>query len=179
MKSRALTHAASDLYEPSKADKVSTIAAYSNRELIGYTSGNQTQRWEAARTASKALLDATTGYKLDYTAPAPKEEAIQNYEDIWLQGVEHGFMLDATPNDFVCGELEGALLACEKDLEPEIMLLEGQSGLRNPAGPCGIELLLGGACSGAILQHAPGRVHYEDLDERGCRIPPVAEGRSR
>lgn len=97
MKSRALTHAASDLYEPSKADKVSTIAAYSNRELIGYTSGNQTQRWEAARTASKALLDATTGYKLDYTAPAPKEEAIQNYEDIWLQGDEN--------QDFIWGRL--------------------------------------------------------------------------
>lgn len=86
MKSRVLTHAASDLYEPSKASKVSTIASYGNKELIGYTSGSQDQRWQAAKTASKALLDVTTGYKLDYTAPAPREEAIQNYEDIWLQG---------------------------------------------------------------------------------------------
>ncbi len=86
LKSRVLTHAASDLYEPSKASSVATIAAYSNPELIGYTSGSQSSRWEAARAASKALLDATTGYKLDYTEPAPFDEAVQNYEDIWLQG---------------------------------------------------------------------------------------------
>ena len=30
----------------------------------------------------------------------------------WLQGYPYGFILDATPNDFVCGELEGAILAC-------------------------------------------------------------------
>ncbi len=86
MKSRALTHAASDLYEPSKAESVATIASYGNRELIGYTGGSQSSRWEAAKTASKALLDATTGYKLDYAAPAPHDEAVQNYVDIWLDG---------------------------------------------------------------------------------------------
>ena len=86
LKSRVLTHVASDLYEPSKASSVATIASYSNPELIGWTSGSQTTRWEAAKAASKALLDATTGYKLDYSAPAAQAEAIQNYEDIWLQG---------------------------------------------------------------------------------------------
>jgi len=86
MKSRVLTHAASDLYEPSKASAVSTIASYGNKELIGYTSGSQNERWAAAKAASEALLNATTGYKLDYAAPAPHDEAVQNYEDIWLQG---------------------------------------------------------------------------------------------
>lgn len=97
LKSRVLTHAASDLYEPSKASSVSTIASYSNPELIGYTSGTQEQRWEKAKAASKALLDATTGYKLDYSAPASLEEAQQNYEDIWLQGDEN--------QDFIWGRL--------------------------------------------------------------------------
>ncbi|WP_149274134.1 RagB/SusD family nutrient uptake outer membrane protein [Pareuzebyella sediminis] len=97
LRSRVLTHAASDLYEPSKASSVSTIGSYSNPELIGYTSGSQTNRWEAAKAASKDLLDATTGYKLDYTAPAPQEEAIQNYDDIWLQGDEN--------QDFIWGRL--------------------------------------------------------------------------
>jgi len=97
LKSRVLTHAASDLYEPSKASSVATIASYSNPELIGYTSGSQTSRWEAAKAASKALLDATTGYKLDYSAPASQEEAIQNYEDIWLQGDQN--------QDFIWGRL--------------------------------------------------------------------------
>ncbi len=97
LKSRVLTHAASDLYEPSKASSVSTIAAYSNPELIGYTGGSQSSRWEAAKAASKALLDATTGYKLDYSAPASQEEARQNYEDIWLQGDQN--------QDFIWGRL--------------------------------------------------------------------------
>ncbi len=97
LKSRVLTHVASDLYEPSKAETVSTIASYANRELIGWTSGSQEARWEAAKVASKALLDATSGYKLDYTAPASHEEAIQNYEDIWLQGDEN--------QDFIWGRL--------------------------------------------------------------------------
>lgn len=97
LKSRVLTHAASDLYDPGKASSVSTIAAYSNPELIGYTGGSQSQRWDAAKAASKALLDATTGYKLDYSAPASFEEAKQNYEDIWLQGDEN--------QDFIWGRL--------------------------------------------------------------------------
>ncbi|MBX2816109.1 MAG: RagB/SusD family nutrient uptake outer membrane protein [Saprospiraceae bacterium] len=89
LKSRVLTHAASDLYEPSKASSVATISSYSNRELIGYTGGSQESRWQAAAAASKALLDATEGYKLDYAAPASQDEARQNYEDIWLQGDEN------------------------------------------------------------------------------------------
>jgi len=86
MKSRVLTHAASDLYEPSKASSVATISSYGNRELIGYTGGDQTQRWSAAAAASKAALDATTGYNLDYAAPASTEEAQANYEAIWQDG---------------------------------------------------------------------------------------------
>lgn len=89
LKSRVLTHVARDLYEPSKASSVSTIASYSNPELIGWTSGSQVTRWGDAKAASKALLDATPGYKLDYATPAPFEEAVQNYEDIWLQGDEN------------------------------------------------------------------------------------------
>lgn len=97
LKSRVLTHAASDLYEPSKASNISTIGSYQNKELIGYTSGSQQQRWQAAKVASKALLEATTGYKLDYPAPATFEEAKQNYEAIWLEGDKN--------QDFIWGRL--------------------------------------------------------------------------
>ena len=97
LKSRVLTHAASDLYDPDKASAVPTIASYSNRELVGYTSGSQQQRWEAAKAASRALLDATEGYKLDYSAPASHEEAVQNYEAIWLEG--------SANQDFIWGRI--------------------------------------------------------------------------
>ena len=97
LKSRVLTHAASDLYEPSKNGAVSTLSSYANKELVGYTSGSQEQRWQAAKAASKALLDATSGYKLDYGAPAPFDEAVLNYQDIWLQGDQN--------QDFIWGRL--------------------------------------------------------------------------
>ena len=58
----------------------------------------------------------------------------------WLQGLKHGFIFDATLNDFVSGELEGALLRCYADTQPEIILMEGQSGLRNPSGPAGFRI---------------------------------------
>lgn len=104
-----------------------------------------------------------------------RAEMIYTGQTGWLQGIPHGFIFDATPNDFVCGELEGALLECQQMRTPDVMLLEGQSGLRNPSGPCGSELVLAAGSRGVILQHAPGRRYYEDLEELGCEIPPVQE----
>ena len=93
----------------------------------------------------------------------------------WLQGYEYGFILDATPNDFVCGELESAILACQRETEPDLILIEGQASLRNPMGPCGSELILAGGAKGVILQHAPAREFFDELEELGCRIPPIEE----
>ncbi len=104
-----------------------------------------------------------------------KAEMVYTGQTGWLQGFAHGFVFDATPNDFVCGELEGAILGCQRDLDPDVILLEGQAALRNPSGPCGSELIISGAATGVILQHAPGRKYFEDYDEQGCVIPPVAE----
>jgi uncharacterized NAD-dependent epimerase/dehydratase family protein len=91
----------------------------------------------------------------------------------WLQGIPHGFVFDSTPNDFVCGELEHAIVACDRDLRPDLILLEGQSALRNPSGPCGAELLLAGGARGALLQHAPARRDYDG--HPGFPIPPVPD----
>jgi uncharacterized NAD-dependent epimerase/dehydratase family protein len=92
----------------------------------------------------------------------------------WLQGSRFGFVLDSTPNDFVSGELEHAIVACDRDAAPELILLEGQSALRNPSGPCGAELLLSGAAAGVILQHAPAREFFDDQERLGNRIPSLA-----
>jgi len=91
----------------------------------------------------------------------------------WLQGIPHGFVLDSTPNDFVCGELEHAIVACDRDLSPDLILLEGQSALRNPSGPCGAELLLAGGARGTLLQHAPARRDYDG--HPGFPIPSVPD----
>ena len=90
----------------------------------------------------------------------------------WLQGHPYGFVLDATPNDFVSGELERAVVACARDKNPQLILIEGQSALRNPSGPCGAELMLSAGAKGVVLQHAPGREFYDGCEAVGARIPP-------
>lgn len=93
----------------------------------------------------------------------------------WMQGTRFGFILDSTPNDFVSGELEHAIVQCDREAHPEVMILEGQSALRNPSGPCGAELILSGGARGVILQHAPEREFFDGLEDRKCRIPPLEE----
>ncbi len=92
----------------------------------------------------------------------------------WLQGYRHGFLFDATPNDFVCGELERVVLECAREARPELILLEGQSAFLNPSGPCGSEFVLAAGARHVVLQHVTGRPHYEGLEDReGGRMPPV------
>lgn len=93
----------------------------------------------------------------------------------WLQGIRHGFILDSTPNDFVSGELEHAVVQCDRDLAPAVIFLEGQSALLNPSGPCGAELLLSAEARGVVLQHAPGRRYHEDQEHLRNEIAPLAK----
>ncbi|WP_324024408.1 RagB/SusD family nutrient uptake outer membrane protein [Maribacter sp. BPC-D8] len=87
LKSRVLTYAASDLRDgPTASAKSATLGGYSNLELVAYTSGDRDARWTLAKTAAKAVLDATTGYKLDLAAPASAEEAEQTYISIAMGG---------------------------------------------------------------------------------------------
>jgi hypothetical protein len=80
LKSRVLIYAASDLHDmPTASAKSDVIAGYQNKELIGFTSGSQTERYQRALDAAKAVLDKTSGNMLDLTAPLPHEEAIQTY----------------------------------------------------------------------------------------------------
>jgi len=88
-------------------------------------------------------------------------EMIYTGQTGWLQGGKYGFIFDSTLNDFVSGELEDAILNCDKETTPDIILIEGQSALRNPSGPCGSEMLVSGNAKSVILVHAPKRHYYE------------------
>jgi uncharacterized NAD-dependent epimerase/dehydratase family protein len=90
----------------------------------------------------------------------------------WLQGGKYGFVFDSTLNDFVSGELENAIVSCWKETGADILFLEGQSSLRNPSGPCGIELLISGNAKHVVLLFAPKRKYF-DNDEHWGRIPSV------
>ena len=91
-----------------------------------------------------------------------KTEMIYTGQTGWMQGYRHGFIFDATLNDFISGEIERVLVECERMSRPELILIEGQSSLQNPAGPCGSEFLLSGNFKGVVLQHIPGRALYDD-----------------
>jgi hypothetical protein len=87
LKARVLLYAASDLHDgPTAKAKSSTIASYANLDLIAYTTGDRQARWQAAKAATKAVLDATSGYKLDLSAPATPQEGKANYMSIALGG---------------------------------------------------------------------------------------------
>lgn len=104
-----------------------------------------------------------------------KSEMIFTGQTGWLQGTRYGFIFDATPNDFIPGELEHAMHSCWKDVEPDVMLIEGQASLKNPGGPCGSEFVVSGMLDGVILQHHPVRTHYNNLEHFPATIKDVME----
>ncbi len=80
LKSRVLLYAASDLYNSTDA----WAGGYTNKELIGYTGGDRTARWQAAKDAAKAVMDLGI-YSLYMPNHANAEEATTNYGNIFLQ----------------------------------------------------------------------------------------------
>ncbi len=104
-----------------------------------------------------------------------KAEMIYTGQTGWLQNMSYGFILDSTLNDFVAGEVEHAILTCVAEANPELIFIEGQSALRNPAGPCGAELLCSAGAQYAILQHSPGRMYYTCDTTHTYKIPDITD----
>src|SRR5882724_762057 len=85
LKSRILLYAASDLHDipafKTKSHLLDTVNV-SNLALYGYTSGDRTARWQAAKVAAYAVILAGSGYKLGLSAPVTSGEAQTNYLSI-------------------------------------------------------------------------------------------------
>ncbi len=120
------------------------------------------------RTTTRLLFEALN-------AAGVRSEMVYTGQTGWMQGARYGLVLDAVPNDYVSGELEHAIVSCARERDPDLILIEGQSALRNPSGPCGAELLVSGQARGVILQHAPGRPYFDGCEALGYRLPTVAE----
>lgn len=101
-----------------------------------------------------------------------RAEMIYTGQTGWMQGNKYGFIFDSTLNDFVSGELEHAITQCWKKEKPDLILLEGQSSLRNPSGPCGLEFIISGNAKQVVLIHSPNR-QYFDHEPKWGRIPSV------
>ena len=104
-----------------------------------------------------------------------KAEMIYTGQTGWMQGGNYGFVFDSTPNDFVSGEIEHAIVTCFEREKPDVMFIEGQSALRNPSGPCGAEFLLSGGARFVVLQHAPARTYFDDNPVLASPIPPLQD----
>jgi len=80
LKARVLLYAASDLHNSAKNTAV--IAGFAKPELLGYTTGDATARWTAAKTAAKAVIDLNK-YSLYKAAPAATDSVAQNFVELF------------------------------------------------------------------------------------------------
>jgi uncharacterized NAD-dependent epimerase/dehydratase family protein len=116
------------------------------------------------RTTAWLLVDALV-------AAGFGTEMIGTGQTAWLQGARYGLVLDSLVNDFVAGEIEHAVYSAWSEQRPEIIVIEGQGSLMNPAYPGGFEILAAGRPDAVVLQHAPARTEYDGFP--GHAIHPI------
>lgn len=106
------------------------------------------------RTTSWLLVDA-------FNKAGHRAELIGTGQTAWMQGARYGIIMDSLINDFVSGEIEHAVYSAWEESKPDVVVLEGQGSLMNPAYPGGFELLAAGRPDVVVLQHAPRRLEYD------------------
>lgn len=90
-----------------------------------------------------------------------KAEMIGTGQTAWMQGAKYSMIMDSCINDFVSGEIEHAVVSAFKNENPQVLVIEGQGSLMNPAYPGGFEILAAGRPDFVIMQHAPKRLEYD------------------
>jgi uncharacterized NAD-dependent epimerase/dehydratase family protein len=100
-------------------------------------------------------------------------EMVGTGQTAWMQGVKYGIIMDSLVNDFVAGEIEHAVWTAWNEEKPDIVVIEGQGSLMNPAYPGGFEILAAGRPDIIILQHAPARLEYDGFP--GYAIQPLRQ----
>ncbi len=131
LKARVLLYAASDLHHiPTATANSPDIANYSNPEYLGYTSGNQKDRWKRAQAAAKEVLDLNRGYKMDLTESVSPEEGKENYIAISLGG---GSVM-ADPEAATELLFARYFVAAKNENGQQIGLYNGPNGYHNWAG---------------------------------------------
>jgi len=100
-----------------------------------------------------------------------KSELVGTGQTAWLQGAKYGIVMDSLINDFVSGEIEHAVYSAWENEKPDVIIIEGQGSLMNPAYPGGFEILAAGRPDAIILQHAPMRAEYDGFP--GYLIHPI------
>ena len=118
--------------------------------------GKRTTAWLLVHALNKAGLKAVM---------------IGTGQTAWMQGAKYGIILDSLINDFVSGEIEHAVWQAWQNEKPDVIILEGQGSLMNPAYPGGFEILAAGRPDMIVLQHAPARKEYDGFP--GYKLHPL------
>jgi uncharacterized NAD-dependent epimerase/dehydratase family protein len=100
-------------------------------------------------------------------------EMIGTGQTAWLQGARYCVLLDSLVNDFVTGEIEHAAYEAWRENHPDVIVIEGQGSLLNPAYPGGFEILAAARPDAIVLQHAPARQHYDGFP--GYAMHPLGQ----
>ncbi|WP_405380908.1 DUF1611 domain-containing protein [Maribacter sp. LLG6340-A2] len=110
-----------------------------------------------------ALGKRTTAWILvhAFRKAGKKAEMIGTGQTGWMQGAKYSMVMDSCINDFVSGEIEHAVVSAYNNEDPDVIVIEGQGSLMNPAYPGGFEILAAGRPDYVILQHAPKRLEYD------------------
>lgn len=98
-------------------------------------------------------------------------EMIGTGQTAWMQGVQYGIIMDSLLNDFVAGEIEHQVVRAWDEKHPQVIVVEGQGSLMNPAYPGGFEILAAARPHAVILQHSPSRVDYDGFP--GYPLHPI------
>ena len=118
------------------------------------------------RTTAWLLVDA-------FQKSGHSAEMIGTGQTAWMQGARYSIILDSIINDFVSGEIEHAVWSAWNDVHPDVIVIEGQGSLMNPAFPGGFEILAAGRPDVVLLQHAPARKDYDGFP--GYPIHPLEQ----
>lgn len=110
-----------------------------------------------------AVGKRTTAWRIvqEYERREKPAELIGTGQTAWLQGARFSLVLDSLVNDFVSGEIEHAVWSAWSETNPDVIVIEGQGSLLNPAYPGGFEILAAGRPDVLVLQHAPMRRDYD------------------
>ncbi|PRY89610.1 RagB/SusD family nutrient uptake outer membrane protein [Mongoliibacter ruber] len=133
LKSRVLLYAASDLHDmPTASAKSSVISGYENKELIGYTSGNRTERWQKAKIAAKAAMDLQSGNMLNLSEPLDPQAATDIY-------INNSISRNGGENEMIFGRY---YLNSKPEWGGRQGLFNGPNGYNNWAGNTPVSLLV-------------------------------------
>jgi uncharacterized NAD-dependent epimerase/dehydratase family protein len=118
------------------------------------------------RTTAWLLIDG-------FEAVGLRAELVGTGQTAWMQGARYSVIMDSLINDFVAGEIEHAVWSTWEEQKPDVIVIEGQGSLMNPAYPGGLEILAAGRPDVVVLQHAPGRQEYDGFP--GYPIHPLSQ----